>query len=136
MAVNEPRIFSPVLPQHVEREAIRFYFDRVSDTLVIFYHYPPSGPTVNVPISEYEYFRVDAETEEVVGMQVDDLLSYAVYRNWIYLQYAALAGVDREEIAALRERVEAVLHQEDPDEQRQLLVNAALQQLRIAQHLR
>ena len=136
MAVNEPRIFFPKLPEHVERDAIKFSFDRISDTLVIFYQYPPTRPTVNVPTSEYEYLRVDAETEEVVGMQVEDFLSYAIYRNWVYLQYAALAGLSREEIAALHERVERALGQQDAKEQRLALVTDTLRQMRFAQHLR
>ncbi len=136
MAVNEARVFNPRLPDNIEQGAVRFHFDRLSDTLVVFFRGFSPRPTVNIPTSDYEYLRVDAETEELVGIMVEDLLGYAVYQNWMYLQYAALAGLEREEFAALRERVEAEFLRHDPDEQRRSLVNMWLHNQHVAQQLR
>lgn len=136
MAVNEPQIFHPRLPEENEQGPVRFHFDRLSDTLVVVFGNASSRPTVNIPTSDYEYLRVDAETEELVGFMVEDLTSYAVYQNWMYLQYAALAGLDHEEMAALRERVEAAALRDDPDDQRRSLVNTWLHNQHVAQQFR
>jgi hypothetical protein len=135
MAVNEPQVFHPRLPEENEQRPVRFHFDRLSDTLVVFFGNATPRPTVNIPTSDYEYLRVDAETEELVGFMVEDLTGYAVYQNWMYLQYAALAGLEHEEIAALRERVEAALR-DDPDDQRRALVNTWLHNQHVAQQFR
>ncbi len=136
MAVNAPQIFNPRLPKDNEQGPVRFHFDRLSDTLVVFFRDVSPRPTVNIPTSDYEYLRVDAETEEVVGIMVEDFTGYAVYQNWMYLQYAALAGLGHEEIAALRERVEAAALRDDPDEQRRSLVNTWLHNQHVARRFR
>ncbi len=136
MAVNEPRLFSPHLPAPPERGQIRFHFDRLSDSLAVFFHGRPQRPTVIVPGNEYESYSVDVETEVVVGFLIEDLLGHAVYQNTYYLEYAALAGVNREELAALRERIEAAWHHESEDSQRQRLVQNWFATVQMGQMIR
>lgn len=133
MAVNEPQVFYPTLPQHLDPGTMKFLVDRASDSLIVFFYGPSSRPTVEMPVSDYEYLRVDAETEEVVGLHVEDLFSHAVYHNWSYLLFAELAGIDAEEIAATRERVEAHFRALSEEERRRQLVEEWLHYLQMGQ---
>ncbi len=89
MAVNtggrDVRVFHPKMPDPatLPMGQARFTYDGPSDTLFIDF-YGASLPAVSVvaPSKEgdrdYLYMRVDPETEQVVGAQVEAFLSYVV----------------------------------------------------------
>jgi hypothetical protein len=51
-------------------------------------------PAVNIDITEYLDLRVDIETHQVVGLQIDGYLHYAVHQNSALLTLAELAGIE------------------------------------------
>lgn len=134
MAVNEPRTFHPRITKMGDVGTATFYFDRLSDSLIVFYH-PSMRPTVNIPVSDFEYLRVDVESEEVVGIMVEGLLAHAVYQDPRYLQFAVLAGVDAEEVAALREKTEVWFHSLDPERQRRQVIENWNRAVRIGMEI-
>jgi len=63
-------------------------------------------PAVSVPMenqpTDQAFLLVDARTEEVVGIQIEEFLSEVVHQEPRFLQLAELAGVDRTELDAIR----------------------------------
>lgn len=90
----------------------RFLYDAPSDTMFIPF-YVPAGPAVSVPVDQgdidYVFLRVDVETQEVVGFQVEHFLSYAVGQmpDLIYaLDLAELHGITRQEVNEMTRRLQ------------------------------
>lgn len=133
MAVNTPRVFHPKLPRPFDTSQLVIDYDRVSDTLSVFASGATPRPGVSVPISDFEYVRVDATTEEIIGLQVEDFLIHAVYVNPLYLSLAEFAGVEEPELAAIRAAVEERQRRMDPWERRQALLDAMLGGLRLTE---
>ncbi len=85
-------------------------YDAVSDTLY-FDFYGPGKPAVNVEIDkgdhDYLFQRVDVDTQEVIGLQVDDFLAYAIHLDpYVFdvLDFAELHGITREQVAILKHK--------------------------------
>lgn len=135
MAVNEPRVVFPKLLAAIDLDEAVFYLDREIETLIVFFHGASARPIVNVPVSDFEYLRVDAETEEVTGIMVEAFFRHALYQNPLYLHFAALAGAGAEEIAALREQTEAWFQHLSPERQRRQALSSWLSAARIGQQL-
>jgi len=83
-------------------------YDGVSDTLFIDF-YGPGRPAVNVEVErgdhDYLFQRVDVETEEIVGIQIEDFLAYAVHLDPILLDaldIVELNGIDPNQIRAIK----------------------------------
>ncbi|MDP9363009.1 MAG: hypothetical protein M3Q10_02045 [Chloroflexota bacterium] len=91
MAVNEEplRIFRPKWPsrQAIDPGRVAFTYDHLSDTLFVDL-FGRAMPAVSVP-AELEqddvdvYLRVDAATEEVLGLQIEGVLAGGARLPWI-----------------------------------------------------
>ncbi len=118
---REARVFRPKLPE-MDKSLIqqtRFTYDGPSDTLFMDF-YGDSRPAVNVAVRDgdrdYLYLRVDPDTEQVVGVQLEAFLGYAIDLHpdvQALLAVADLYDVPNEEAARLRARGEAALDRWD-----------------------
>lgn len=98
----------PALDRVLAEHQYTLAYDGVSDTL-FFDFYGPGRPAVSVEIErgdhDYLFQRVDVETEEVVGIQIEDFLAYAVVLDptWLdLLDIAELNGIDRDQIDKIK----------------------------------
>jgi hypothetical protein len=101
-----PQAFKPTWPEPSSLSAnqVRFTYDRPTDTLFVDF-YGDARPAASVPLErgdrDYLFLRVDPETEEVVGLQIEHFLSYAVIQHPELapaLDVAALVDVGRDEV--------------------------------------
>jgi hypothetical protein len=118
MAVTQPtRTFQPRWPDPatVDPERVRFTYWAEVDTLHVDFA-DTEHPAVAVPVDlgdgdrDYLFLKLDPVTEAVVGLQVEDILSYAVGRNpglLDVLDLADLHGISLAEVAEARRRVAA-----------------------------
>jgi hypothetical protein len=86
---------------------VRFTYDRPTDTLFIDF-YGEARAAASIPLNhgdrDYLYLRVDPESDAVVGLQIEHVLSYAIARHpelTDALDAASLVGVDRETLRRL-----------------------------------
>jgi len=105
-------------PNDVDVNTVRFVYDRVSDTLTVHLHGEPR-PAYSVDINDFEYLRIDLETNTVVGIQVEAFLTKAINADPRYLLWAMEAGLPRDEIVRVLER-------ERPSDLRQSAVDLVL----------
>ncbi len=114
---GDARVFRPKLPEMDKSlvHQICFTYDGPSDTLFMDF-YGESRPAVRVPVHDgdrdYLYLRVDPDTEQVVGVQLEAFLGYAIDLHpdlRALLAVADLYDVPNEEAARLRARGEAAL---------------------------
>jgi hypothetical protein len=92
---------------------VRFTYDRPTDTLFVDFH-GEARPAASIALArgdrDYLFLRVDPETEEVVGLQIEHFLSYAVTQHPELigaLDLADLVGINRsevEQIASIHDR--------------------------------
>jgi hypothetical protein len=61
-----------------------------------------SRPAVTDPVGDHLSLRLDLETDEVVGFQIEEFLLRVVREHPIFLEIAELAGVPADEVAAIR----------------------------------
>jgi hypothetical protein len=103
MAVIQPQTFDPMLPrrEEVDPAGVAFDFDRVTDTLYVHLFGHPR-PAVNVDTGPYLDLRVDVQTEEVVGFQIESFLRRVIREHPALLDVAELAGVPADEVAEIR----------------------------------
>ncbi len=112
MAAMMMRVFSPKPPTHFDPASVIVRYDDESDTLLIHLH-GLGRPAVSVPVVNdrptNEYFRLDPESEAIVGMQIEAFLEETIYQNpisnAIYLTFAELAGIDAARLAQVREEM-------------------------------
>ncbi len=135
MAVNEPRVFHPKLPVQVDLSSLNFAYDRLSDTLLVTFGDGAPRPGVSIPLSDFEYLRVDAETEAIIGVQIEDFLDYAVYENGSYLDFAEFAGIEDKVLARIRRAVEDRRRQMGQQDRQRALIEAWLKSLRLGQSI-
>lgn len=107
MDVVETRRFNPRWPEpdSLVFEDVVVLYDRLSDTLIVhFFGY--GRPAVSVPMEnqpeDYAFLLVDARTDEVVGIQIEEFLSEVVLQEPRFLQLAELAGIGHAELDAIR----------------------------------
>ncbi len=105
MDAMSQRTFNPQPPRLASLDLRQWYFnyDRRSDTLMVYFEGRPR-PAISVVVDDHLSYRVDADTEEVVGFQIDDFLHEVVEQHPSFLTVAEAAGVDAATIAAIRER--------------------------------
>ena len=86
IAPKWPRIYDI----DVERSIIDY--DRDSDTLFV-HLYGRGRPAVSVLVSNYAFLLVDPTTDELVGFQIEDVLTQAVDEHPIVLDSLSIAFV-------------------------------------------
>ncbi len=107
----------PELADVLRRGQFRFMYDAPSDTMFVPF-YDPIAPAASVPVDQgemdYVFLRVNVETQEVVGFQVEHFLSYAVGQMpdlISALELADLHGITSEEVAEIKRRVQPEGHE-------------------------
>lgn len=120
MAMTDMRTFSPKLPNlnEIGLDQIAFDYDARSDTLLVSLAGAPQ-PAISVLIDGNRYYRVDPETEDVVGFYVENFLAQAVYDAPGLLVIADLVGIDHGEVERIRARL-------TPEQQRRAAVASLL----------
>lgn len=101
--------FSPRWPTigSLPMEQIRYAYDRPSDTLFVdFYGEARSAASVPLDLGDRDYFfvRVDVESQEVVGLQIESFLTYAIRLHpelLNALRFATLEGIGQDELSKL-----------------------------------
>jgi hypothetical protein len=100
------QLFRPRWPDvaSLTPDRVRLTYDRPTDTLYVDF----SGEAMaagSVPLDrgdrDYLFLRVAPETEEVVGLQIEHFLSYAILQHPELIDAvdaASLVGIDREEV--------------------------------------
>lgn len=106
MAVNEPK---PGLPQRldlhdIDPHKVLIRYDRKSDTLVVHLFGRERAAKVLHTGNEVD-LRIDPTTREVVGFQVEGYLRHAIYRAPGLLWLAEFAGIEAQQVDALRGQV-------------------------------
>lgn len=107
METMTTRTFDPKWPalNSLNFEQVVALYDRLSDTLIVHF-YGLGRPAVSVPMenqpTDHAFLLVDATTEAVVGIQIEEFLSEVVHQEPRFLQLAELAGVKRAELDAIR----------------------------------
>ncbi len=86
-------------------------YDAVSDTLFIDF-YGDSRPAVSVPFNtgpdDFTYARIDVNSREVVGVQLEHYVSRTIHRHPVLalaLGLAELVGMTRKQALAIRRQV-------------------------------
>jgi hypothetical protein len=110
MAVTNPhpdvQVFRPRWPDLVSLtpDRVRLTYDRPTDTLFVDFR-GAAVPAASIPLDrgdrDYLFLRVDPATEEVVGLQIEHFLSYAILQHpelTDTLDAASLIGITRDEI--------------------------------------
>ncbi len=113
MALEDPslRTFHPHWPDRtaVDLDRVTFSYWHEIDTLMVDFT-GENPPAVSVPLDlggdrDYVYLRLHPTTEDVLGLQIEDFLGYAVERHPSLidtLDLAALHGISRPEINCVR----------------------------------
>ena len=110
---QDVQTFAPAWPDLAtpRSEQLRFTYDWPSDTLFVDC-FGEGRPAVSDPLDlgdrNYFYRRVDVQTNEVVGLQIEHFLSSAVLQHPALvdaLAEAELVGIAPEEAARVRQRV-------------------------------
>jgi len=98
-------------PAALDMDRIVWSYRRDSDTLLVDL-YGRGRPALSVPLDigerDYLFVRVDVKTDEVVGLQIEDFLDYAVVRHPELvdaLTFAELDGIDEADVDSLRRGV-------------------------------
>lgn len=111
MAMNEPEVFeySPKMPdpQSFDSSEMVVRYNRATDTLIV-HLYGTGRPAVSVLQGDYLYVRVDPETNDVIGFQIENYLHEAVLDEPRLLAVAQLVGITDEEIAEVRSRIDPI----------------------------
>ncbi len=105
MDVSEMKPIEPKLPTRESLNASRasFDYDELNDTLMVYLD--GSRPAISDPVGAYLYLRLNVETDEVVGFQIEDFLLCVVHEHPVFLEIAELAGVPADEVAAIRRTI-------------------------------
>lgn len=88
-------------------EQVRFAYDRPSNTLFVDF-YGEARPAASIPLDlgdrDYLYLRVDVQSKEVVGLQIESFLTYALRLHpelVDVLGIATLEGIEPDELSEL-----------------------------------
>lgn len=99
---------APQSAQTTERKHLSY--DRLSDTLFLEFYDEPR-PAISVPTADgdrdYFYLRLDPKTGEILGVQLEAFLGYAVGHDphlWAWIVDADVEGLTEVETAKLMER--------------------------------
>ena len=105
-------VFDPRIPdlKDLRADLLRFVYERATDTMFVDFYgqaRPASSEPLDTGDRDYIFVRVDPKTGEVVGLQIEDFLAYAVEQNPVFTELLGLAelrGVDESEAGELRRR--------------------------------
>lgn len=105
MAISDLAPIRPILPDLKSQHSTRatFDYDPRSDILIVSIH--GSRPPVTDPVGEHLSLKLDLETDEVVGFQIEGFLLRVVRKHPMFLEVAELAGVPSHEVAAIRRSI-------------------------------
>ena len=108
MAITTLRSFRPKPPdlESLDWQAIRFDYDRTSDTLYLDFSGHPTA-AVAYPVTDHLLLSIDPESEAVVGFQIEGFLAHFIIEMPIFLEIADLIGLTPSEVAAVRARLDA-----------------------------
>lgn len=84
----------------IDPNRVTFHYDELSDTLVVHLFGEPR-PAFSLDVNEFEYVRIDLETNEVIGLQIEAFLTSAIAHDPRYVLWAARAGIPWETIASV-----------------------------------
>jgi hypothetical protein len=108
--MTRPNIPVPQLPSldELDLSVLRLEYDDDTDTLMVHFNGQPEA-AVSVYLNAYMAARVHLETNDVVGVYIEDFLSRLVFEDPRALEMADLiadiAGIDRQRLAAIRGRL-------------------------------
>lgn len=117
--------FAPIWPSPGEIDGSRllFGYNDVADTVYVHF-FDRSRPAVSVDVDEFVYLLVDPIEHQVVGLQIEGFLAYAVREHPEWLSLAELAGIPAEEIEKARDAI-------DIERRREAVVMPILKQLQL-----
>lgn len=106
MVVNRAFRFTPQLPPRgeIDAEQASFNYDALSDMMIVHFHRPPR-PGVAVQKVGDLFYRVDPETQAVVGFQIEYFLNRAILEHPGLLSVAQVANIDARILTEIRERI-------------------------------
>jgi hypothetical protein len=98
--------FEPVMPrsEDIRAENMVLRYDRDADFLHV--HFFGIRPGVMYDIDDHVLIRIDPDSHEVVGLQIEGYLIAAVFERPYLLDLAPAAGIPDDEIAEIRRRME------------------------------
>lgn len=98
--------YEPRWPVFADIDASRVVirYDDVTDTLLVNLD-GTARPAISVVVDEHAYVRVDPETNDVLGFQIEEFLSTVVIEKPQLLVLAELAGIDRRTIDQVARRI-------------------------------
>ena len=91
-------------PATIDVRNVEFAYDRRSDILTL-HLFGRGRPAKVLHTGKTIDLRLDPATEIIVGFQIEAFLAQAVYRQPYLLALAEPAGLPRDEIAAIQQRV-------------------------------
>ena len=97
------------LIERVDPSKVVFSYDHESDTLVIHLH-GRGRPGVSIPVAQGWMLRLDSETDELIGVQIEGVLIRAARAHpplLDVLDLAELRGITPDEIDRVRREVAA-----------------------------
>lgn len=107
--VSDAPRFAPKWPDILPKSQFRITYDRPADTLFVDFYgeaRPASSEPLDTGDRDYIFVRVDPLTDEVVGVQIEDFLAYAVKVNPNFVEpltIAAMRGMTEQEAEDLRQ---------------------------------
>lgn len=98
--------YTPQMPSRdeIDIDQVVFEYDEDDDELLVHLFGKPL-PAISVVIGPYEYFRIDPETEQIVGFYVEHFLARAVFEDPALLSMASLAGVGESKLEKIRRQL-------------------------------
>lgn len=105
MAVNDDTTMTPNIPDVAALDLTRaeFCYDHEADTLIV-HLYGRDREAEIVPGDGWVDLRVDPETYDLVGLQIEGYLSDAIYEAPRLIGLAMFAGISSTEIETLQKR--------------------------------
>lgn len=113
MVAGEFLTLTPRFPEleELDPEQVGLTYDRKSDTLSM-YFYGPGRPAISIEartvrpgVDEHIYYRVDLDTEQVIGTQIEAFLRVVVRRYPSLIDLLEFAGMKPGEIQKIREQI-------------------------------
>lgn len=113
MVAGELLTLTPTFPnmQEFDPKQVHLTYDRKSDTLMIHF-YGLKRPAISVEArsifpraDEHLYLRVDLDTQEVIGAQVEAFVRAVVRQDPSLLDLLELAGVKPDDVQKIREQI-------------------------------
>ncbi len=106
----------PLARDLIDPAAVVIRYDALTDTLFVHLFGTDRRATI-LELDNHRSLRIDMQTHEVVGLQLECFMEILVPRNPQFLSVAELAGVDEATIAAARLRI-------SPDRGKQSIVDS------------